>query len=231
MDEEQHKAIIAYTKEEGKETAISYNSMNAILRDKSYRPGEGVEPEYDEKTKLMTNAHLTKDNFKSVEKALSALQSTRLKEDLVFRRGTNFSSLVRFLGIKPTGSVEGDMKLIREKLSDINSGSYMGQDRAFLSTSPLHDGGFPAGGFSGKSNGVEYVIQGHKGDEALYLDPYSACKGEGETLFQAGTKFRIVKVCPPEEGREITVKRGNTTGHWKVYMETIPGVEPVRGNP
>lgn len=218
MTTDELDAIVDYTKEIEKESGISYKSMNWILRLKQYIKGGGRKDN-------RPPAFETRDNYKAVEKALSGMKKSKLSQDMLFRRGADFQSILFLVGADPKLSPEE----FKKQLSEYNDGSHMGMDRGFLSTTPYKDGGFLAGFPDGKG-GVEYLIQGHAGDEALYVDKFSANKGEAETLFQAGTRFRVVKICPPEENRKVFLERKKFQGtNWKVYLETIPGVKPLRG--
>lgn len=201
LSKQEQNAIIAYTGIE----EICYSTMNAILRDGSYKK---------DKTNFDANHGIeqSKRNYDAVTNCISALKKSKLPKDMVFRRGTDLQTLSFMLGINLSNGNEDIGTQIKKHIDKFNNGEQIVVDKGFFSTSPIATGGLPGE--------VEWIIQGHEGDEALYVDNYSDNHGEEETIFQAGTRFRVLKI-------ETNEKTG--TGKWNVYLETLPGLEPLRG--
>lgn len=219
LEEEEIRALTAYTKEAREPGEITYRSMNRILRNTTYQKGGGLEGEG-------YSVEESKENYKMVEKTIEALSKTKLPQDVVVRRGTNLSALLRFLNLEvsPDNDTMKDYQTLAEQYRRFNDGNFVGFDRGFLSTSPYRNGGFFTGGIHADI-GVEFVIQAHEGDEALFLQNISNSANEAELLFQAGTQLRIIKICPPAERKLLKGQLGS----FKVYLETVKDVKPLRG--
>lgn len=138
---------------------------------------------------------------------------------MVFIRRTNKITLFSMLGLDLLKDENELEEQIKEKVESYNEGKYVILDRAFLSTS-LN----PNQPFEGN---VEWIVKGHKGKEALFLGEHSKYWQEEEVLFQAGTRFRLLKICPP--GTAEKIYKGDPKTTWKIYIETIPELEPLRG--
>ncbi|MGN0413056.1 MAG: ADP-ribosyltransferase [Lachnospiraceae bacterium] len=195
-----------------------FTTMNAILRKGLYEKGKGKDTPFQrgaaddvvEKSKL---------NYDAVTNCINALKKSKLPQDMIFRRGTSMITLLYMLRLNNSDDPKDWMKQLRKDLDMYNEGTNVIMDRGFFSTAS-----FPNTGLDGE---VEWIIQGHAGDEAYFIGEESTFWEEGETLFQAGTRFRLLKICPPGTGGKIYVGDQKTT--WKVYLETITDFGPLRG--
>ena len=193
--------------------------MNAILRKGLYEKDKGDDTPFQrgaaddvvEKSKL---------NYDAVTNCINALKKSKLPLDMIFRRGTSMITLLYMLRLNRSDDPKEWMKQLRKDLDLYNEGTNVILDRGFLSTAS-----FPNAGLDGE---VEWIIQGHAGDEAFFIGEESIFWEEGETLSQAGTKFRLLKICPPGTGGKIYMGDQKTT--WKVYLETITDFAPLRGS-
>lgn len=188
-----------------------FTTMNNILRKGMYKEGGGVYAilEHDNPDDHDYDVvEISKQNFDAVTDCRNALKKSKLHKDMVFRRDTNVETLLAMLGLKPQENEADLSSQVRKNIDKYNEGNEIVFDRGFLSTTP-----FVNAGFASKSGRVEWIIQGHAGDQALFVANHSHFENEGEMLFQAGTIFRLLRICPP--GTEE-----NQVG-WKVYMETV----------
>ena len=189
-----------------------FTTMNNILRKGMYEEGGGVDAilEHDNPDDHDYEVvEISKQNFDAVTDCRNALKKSKLHKDMVFRRGTNVETLLAMLGLKPQEYGADLSAPVRKNINKYNEGNEIVFDRGFLSTTPFVDAGFVAN----QPDKVEWIIQGHAGDQALFVANHSRFENEGEMLFQAGTIFRLLRICPP--GTEE-----NQVG-WKVYMETV----------
>lgn len=160
-----------------KYTGSNYISMNRFLRKQ-----KGLEfyssHERDEMERIQK---LCKDAF-------SGLSKCNLEEDIVLRRGSDYSSLK---GLLETATGIGDVNEVMNKMregdfSAIPDGKIIVKDLGFMSTTPYSRGGF--------GGDVNYIINAQKGTQLLYVDEISWHKGEKEMLLNAGTNFLIEKI-------------------------------------
>ena len=223
LTKQQQNAIIAYTEEYNEETPNPgepyYRTMNSILRKGVYKEGKGENIVFEEGVIYEDDVvEKSKKNYEAVTDCINALKESKLPTDMVFRRGTNLQTLLRMLRLNSSN----DEAAIMENIDKYNKGNEIISDRGFLSTASFSDAGF-----EGK---VEWIIQGHAGDEAFFIANHSEFPDEGEMLFQAGTRFRLLRICPPGTGGVIyKCKEGQQEKTWKVYMETVPELKPLRG--
>lgn len=188
-----------------------FTTMNSVLRKGTYKESgdiEAIRAEQKAIHKEYNATELSKVNFEAVTNCRAALKQSRLSRDMVLRRATNLDTLSMMLGLKPGTDKEATRAQIEKNIARYNQGEDIVFDRGFLSTTP-----FANAGFKNEPDNVEWLIQGHAGDQALYIANHSHFPNEGEMLFQAGTMFRLLRVCPPgtEAGQVV----------WKVYMETV----------
>lgn len=188
-----------------------FTTMNSVLRKGTYKESgdiEAIRAEQKAIHKEYNATELSKVNFEAVTNCRAALKQSRLSRDMVLRRATNLDTLSMMLGLKPGTDKEATRAQIEKNIARYNQGEDIVFDRGFLSTTP-----FANAGFKNEPDNVEWLIQGHAGDQALYIANHSYFPNEGEMLFQAGTIFRLLRVCPPgtEAGQVV----------WKVYMETV----------
>lgn len=140
----------------------------------------------------------TEDDIKFITKALS---KTKTEEEIILRRGSGYNSFSGLFG------QDFSDELARAALDDVESLSQkisgtIGQDKAFMSTTPSSHGGF--------DSDINYIIRAPKGTEGAYIAPISEFKGEQEFLLQRGTKFMV---------REVKV--GTGSADWDVYLDII----------
>lgn len=190
-----------------------FTTINNVLRKGLYKENRDIKEIQAEQKALdkgfvYNEREMSQENFDAVTNCRAALKQSKLPRDMVFRRATNLESLSLMLGFKPQADMTATRAQILKNIARYNQGEDIVFDRGFLSTTP-----FSNAGFQNKEDQVEWMIQGHAGDHALYIANHSYFKHEGEMLFQSGTIFRILRICPPgtEEGQKF----------WKVYMETV----------
>ena len=173
----------------------------------------------------MNNALRNKDTARlntaqksKVDNTKAALDKVRTTKDRVYRRGSDFQSLLGILG--ENMSEQEFINKLSQDPDYFNSGTRIGFDDGFLSTSPFINGGF--------SRKVEYRIFAPAGTKAIYMAPLSQHSGEEETLFQAGTKFRVIGVhvtgdLSDEEKKAKLLNKGYAQGStFVVYLEALP---------
>lgn len=148
-------------------TGSAYQPINGWLR--GDRKGELSE-------RLM-NAAL------NAEKGLNSVKTTK---DYVLRRGTDFGDLAGFL----PGDFYDNMRTLQSAdlsaIKDMLEGS-IGEYKGFTSTSSMWDRGF--------SGSVEMIFYAPKGTSASSIMSISEFgTSEGETLLNAGTKVKIIRI-------------------------------------
>lgn len=121
-----------------------------------------------------------KQVVKYSEDLTSSLRRAETKQPVVLRRGVNESDLAFMLGFN------GDTSKMWANVDDINKGGYAAEDKGFLSTSPIPDGGF--------SKAVELRIFTPAGTHAAYVDSISSHKGEKETILNSGSMYKVLKI-------------------------------------
>lgn len=148
----------------------AYRRMNGYLRKKA----AGLPSDISD--------NLLKD-IKNCQKALSKVG---FDEDLVLRRGTDLGDLAGFMA----GNFEDNLsKLKTMSLEELKNkfegtvGSYAG----FTSTSSLFDRGF-----SGSVEMIFYAPKGAAGSSIMKISRFGTA--EGETLLNADTKIKILKI-------------------------------------
>ena len=167
----------------------------------------------------LAESQLDSSDRNKIKHTKSALDKVRTTKDRVYRRGSDFQSLLGILG-EDQMTEDEFIKLLTQDPDAFNSGTRIGWDDGFLSTSPFIDGGF--------SRKVEYRIFAPAGTKAIYMAPVSQHSGEEETLFQAGTEFRVIGVhvtrdLSDEEKRAKLLNKGYAQGStFVVYLEALP---------
>ena len=130
---------------------------------------------------------------------------------------------------------------LQEKLGSGENGQAILTDKGFVSTS--YD---PANHFVPRGEdavGIEYVIKVNRGTSGMNVHGAES-HAEREILLNAGTKFRLLKICYNGAEGEPHRSTSNELMHpelagtdknvWKVYLETIPtneGGVPREGGP
>lgn len=156
----------------------SYGSMNSYLR--------YLQQGYSEADAISMSG-ISPDKLKNVKDAIKGLSKTKLPEDLVLRRGTDLGDLA---GLFMQGDFTTNKRSLYgktpEELNQMFAGA-IGKYGAFTSTSSIWDRGF--------SDDVEIILYAPKGTSASSIMSISNFgTGEGETLLNAGTTVRCVKI-------------------------------------
>lgn len=220
LSDAEWNSLFGYTADKEKSKGMPYfRTMNSILRKKLYKEGKGTDTELkDGDTDDVVEQ--SKQNYEAVTNCINALKKSKLPQDMVFKRYTDLATLLCMLNLDLSNDQIAMEKQLEKVIDMYNEeGNRLIFDRGFLSTTTKLNVKFPGN--------VEWIIQGHANDEAFYFGGKSNFGDEGEVLFQAGTCFRLLKICPLETGGKI--KKGKDQITWKVYMETISKKEPLRG--
>lgn len=200
---EKEKKWMQLIGEAGKEgiriySGSSYEEMNKYLR--------LIQAGLSEKDAIL-KSHISDSQLKSLKSAIKGLNNVRLDEDFVLRRGTDLGDLA---GAFMNGNFRKNKNSLygktADELNDMFSGA-VGEYGSFTSTSSIWNRGF--------SGGVEVVMYAPKGTSAssiMSISKYGT--GEGETLLNAGTKVKCIKIEKSEDG--------HFDSDIKVYLEIIP---------
>ena len=78
------------------------------------------------------------------------------------------------------------IQALKDGSADYNSGTRIVFDKAFMSATPFASGGF--------DREIDIKIFAPAGTHATYVADHSQHSSERETLFNAGTKFRLLKI-------------------------------------
>lgn len=189
MTEKQRDGIRTYS-------GSAYRRMNSYLREigagRSEREARSI-------------SRISEDLIEAITQASGGLSKSALEKDLVLRRGTDLGDLAGFL---PGDFLDNKEKLENMSIPELNDmfqGS-LGTYHGFTSTSSLWDRGF--------SGDVEVLLYAPKGTAASSIMNISKFgTGEGETLLNAGTTVRVLKI---EESD------GHMSSDIRVFMEIIP---------
>ena len=171
IGEAAQKGIKAYS-------GSSYHEMNRYLR--------YISSGMDEATAIAKSG-ISSSQLKATKDAIKGLNKSKLTEDLILRRGTDIGDLA---GAFMSGDFSANKSSLygktAEELNDMFSGA-VGQLGSFTSTSSLWDRGF-----SGDVEVVFYAPKGTSASSIMSISRYDT--SEGETLLNAGTIVRCVKV-------------------------------------
>ncbi len=173
-------------------SSLSSSELNGI---KTYTGGA-----FSDMNSYLRGIKATANNMvlTAIKGCKEAMSKAKISKDVVVRRGSDLKSLKGLVG-KDDDWLKNNHKSLKGEII---------QDKGFMSTSPLSNGGF-------NPDGVEYRILLPKGSQAMYIDKISAFKGEQEILCNAGTKFRIIDVIYDASG-------GPSRGaFYTVYMEAL----------
>ena len=156
----------------------AYEQMNKYLRllQQGKSEKEAIELSY-----------ISSERLKDVKNAIKGLSNVKIEEDLVLRRGTDLGDLA---GAFMSGDFNKNRRSLRglsvETLDGMFSGS-IGELGSFTSTSSLYERGF--------DGDVEVIIYAPKGTSASSIMSISKFgTSEGETLLNAGTKVKCVRI-------------------------------------
>ena len=129
---------------------------------------------------------LDTEKYNAIKNIQSVLQSTQLGKPLVLRRGTDIGELAGFM----SGNFENNRKkLMNMSVGDLNSlfeGSVV-KYAGFTSTSSIWDRGF-----TGVVEMVLYAPENTLASSIMGISQFGT--GEGETLLNADTTIKILKV-------------------------------------
>ncbi|MBO5743453.1 MAG: hypothetical protein J6R68_04140 [Clostridia bacterium] len=176
-------------------TGSSYDEINSYYRNL----GRGMS-----ESDAINKAYISESQLAAGKNAKAGLSKAALDEDLVLRRGTDVGDLA---GLMP-GDFRDNKQLLRgmtaDEMNTMLAGT-IGEMHGFTSTSSIWDRGF--------SGDVEVIFYAPKGTEASSIMSISRFgTGEGETLLNAGTKVRVVKI---EESD------GHKSSNIRVFMEIL----------
>lgn len=175
----------------------SYTTMNSYLR--------YLQQGYSE-TDAVRMSGISSPMLQSVKDAIAGLNKARLTEDLVLRRGTDLGDLA---GAFMSGDFGTNKRSLYGKsakeLNDMFAGA-VGQYGSFTSTSSIWDRGF-----MGDVEVVMYAPVGTSASSIMSISQFGT--SEGETLLNAGTTVRCVKI------EESDGHKGSSI---RVFMEIIP---------
>lgn len=156
----------------------SFEAMNSYLR--------YLQQGFDE-ADAIRKSYISESQLSQLKNAIKGLDKTKLDEDLVLRRGSSIGDIA---GLFMQGDYRDNKSLLSsktaEELNDMFQGA-VGNYGAFTSTSSIWDRGF--------TGDVEYIIYAPKGTSASSIMSISRFgTSEGETLLNAGTTVRCVKI-------------------------------------
>ena len=182
------------------------------------------------------------------EKLKNGLKKCKNKETFVVNRGvSNLNALYSMLGIEsPFKKVTEDnaeevAQDVLNKMNDMQSKNkeVILSDPGFVSTGTNAQNSFAS--LRNIDYGIEFVIKVNKGTSCASVRNFSHFPKENEMLLNAGTKFRLIKVCSCgkvqydgvdyREPSYLTVNKNKYTEAdlpdvaIKVYLETIPDSE------
>ena len=170
LSAEQRRAIRAYT-------GGTYKRINKYLR---------LIAEGRTHSDAMSQVMLDTEKYNAIKNIQSVLQSTQLGKPLVLRRGTDIGELAGFM----SGNFENNRKkLMNMSVGDLNSlfeGSVV-KYAGFTSTSSIWDRGF-----TGVVEMVLYAPENTLASSIMGISQFGT--GEGETLLNADTTIKILKV-------------------------------------
>lgn len=175
----------------------SYTTMNSYLRllQQGYSEADAID-----------KSGISPSKLEAVKNAIKGLDKAKLTEDLVLRRGTDLGDLA---GAFMSGDFRTNKSSLygktAQELNDMFAGA-VGVYGSFTSTSSLWDRGFV--------DDVEVIFYAPKGTSASSIMSISQFGiSEGETLLNAGTTVRCIKVEDSD---------GHKGSSIRVFMEIIP---------
>lgn len=175
----------------------SYTTMNSYLRllQQGYSEADAID-----------KSGISPSKLEAVKNAIKGLDKAKLTEDLVLRRGTDLGDLA---GAFMSGDFRTNKSSLygktAQELNDMFAGA-VGVYGSFTSTSSLWDRGFV--------DDVEVIFYAPKGTSASSIMSISQFgTSEGETLLNAGTTVRCIKVEDSD---------GHKGSSIRVFMEIIP---------
>lgn len=158
-------------------TGSSYQEMNGYLR--------YIASGMDEATAI-SKSGISQNQLNHLRNAKKALDSVGIPENLVLRRGTDIGDIA--------GLLPGDFKTNKRKLEALTAEELnekvqgvIGVMDGFTSTSSIWDRGF-----RGDVEMLFYAPEGTSASSIMSISQFGT--GEGETLLNAGTKVKILKV-------------------------------------
>ena len=170
LSKEQLKGLKIYT-------GSAYEQMNGYLR--YIAAGKTHED-------AMWRSGLSEAGLEHLRNAIAGLNSTFLGKDLVLRRGTDLGDLAGFMQGNFGENISKLAKMSAEELNNMFAGS-IGTYAGFTSTSSIWNSGF-----DGDVEMVFYAPKETRASSLMSISRYGT--DEGETLLNAGTRVKILKV-------------------------------------
>lgn len=130
--------------------------------------------------------YLSAQDLEQIELAKQALSKSPLTESFVLRRGTNLGDLAGLIGGDFWSTKDMLEMMTAEELNKAYAG-LVGVYNGFTSTSSLWDRGF-----TGSVEVIFYAPEGTQGSSIMGISRFGT--DEGETLLNAGTKVKVVKI-------------------------------------
>lgn len=156
----------------------SYEQMNSYLRLLASGSDEAT---------AIARSGISKSQLKSLRDAMDGLTRAALDEDLILRRGTDVGDLA---GLFMSGDFGTNKRSLGRKsakeLNEMFQGA-IGKYAGFTSTSGIYEKGF-----YGDVEVILYAPKGTPASSIMSISQYGT--GEGETLLNAGTTVRCVKI-------------------------------------
>lgn len=188
LNKEQLKGLKIYT-------GSAYEQMNGYLR--YIAAGKTHED-------AMWESGLSEAGLEHLRNAIAGLNSTSLGKDLVLRRGTDLGDLAGFMQGNFGENISKLAKMSAEELNNMFAGS-IGTYAGFTSTSSMWNSGF-----DGDVEMVFYAPKETRASSLMSISRYGT--DEGETLLNAGTRVKILKV----EG-----SNGHMGSRFRVFAEIL----------
>ena len=153
-----------------------------------------------------TRSDLRPGEAEQIEAAKQALSKSAFERPAVLRRGTDFGDLAGLIGAKDFDQTMWELGNMTA--SELNSkyAGVIGEYKGFTSTSSMWDKGF-----SGPVEVVFYAPEGTQASSIMGISQFGT--GEGETLLNAGTRVRILRI---EESD------GHMNSDIRMYLEILP---------
>ena len=200
-----------------KDIAISESALNPSIVSKytSVGAGYGAINDYFRRGKKTQERQATQIN--------EELKKIHLNRDIVVRRGVKgVNTIAHMLGLENPDSLTADeiKDKLKEKMSEKSEQleDLIVTEKGFMSTSvPYAPRFFDAG--DGEAIGIEFIILAKKGTNAADLSA-TINAVEGELLFNAGTKFKMVDAV----FEDAKILHGSEKS-WKIYLVSIPSQE------
>lgn len=191
---------------------ISFASMNTVLRKGAYDEHGGKEMNES------GVVYESKLNMEYTTRMLKLMDRVSLPDDTLSFRYVSLHALCRVLGIRTPEGADNDTfrTLLMNQMGKTNKEHPVVSDSGFWSSTPIPHPTYA-------DNPVRFFIYAPEGTKALYADSIYTQDGTGigetseyELLFQAGTKFRVLKMEPNPDNPNMRMGDGPM---FNVYLE------------